>query len=268
MTKKSLVKAIFGNSCEIWCHLLILISPFRYFCGFRRKLNDTFGVNFRVSDGPPYVKWLSVFPGTIKKYISRLLSVRTSLTMREPNLSVFLCETAFENGQNWKRLWLMTNHAQNLDLRLHASQDVTDWYRSYFTKVKKWRIICDVRPVRSLLYRHLASWVIFSHIVSLTENIREATKWERRQDEDTRLNWCRIVWRQIFVSFSEYWLNDCVICVFALSSFSFRNLSNISDFSIWPHTTYKENHTNQISADWSSPTYVLAYLLRGNDLIH
>ena len=45
---------------------------------------------------------------------------------------------------------------------------------------------------------------------------REITKWERRQDEDTRLNWFRIFWRQILVSFSEYWLNDCVICVLVL----------------------------------------------------
>ena len=62
----------------------------------------------------------------------------------------------------------------------------------------------------------------------------EITKWEQRQNEDTRLNWFRIFWHQILVSFSEYWLSVCVFCFFVLSSFSFRNLSNISS----RHHTY------------------------------
>ena len=33
---------------------------------------------------------------------------------------------------------------------------------------------------------------------------------------------------QILVSFSEYRLNDYIICVFILSSFSFRKLSNVA----------------------------------------
>ena len=48
-------------------------------------------------------------------------------------------------------------------------------------------------------------------------------------DESTRLNWARIFWCQILVLLTDYWMNDCVICVFILSSFSFRNLSDLSN---------------------------------------
>ena len=48
-------------------------------------------------------------------------------------------------------------------------------------------------------------------------------------DESSRLNWARISWYQILVSLTDYWMNDCVICVFILSSFSFRNHSDLSN---------------------------------------
>ena len=60
------------------------------------------------------------------------------------------------------------------------------------------------------------------------------------------LNW---FWRQILVSFSKYWLNDCVICVFVLSSFSFRDLSK--NQTKWPSSlTSCVICSNILTTDW------------------
>ena len=82
-------------------------------------------------------------------------------------------------------------------------------------------LLCKLPDAKNSFFLFLrASWCCLQRCVSVN---REITKWERRRDEDTRLNWFRIFCRQILVLFSEYWLNDCV---FLLSSFSFRDLSN------------------------------------------
>ena len=119
---------------------------------------------------------------------------------------------------------------------------VWKFWKIFWWGMKSWReiwmgheffgekIIFPSAPVSGINNDQSLSFQIYHlvhahYYVRYTHIIRVITKWERRQDKDKRLNWFTIFWRQILVPVSEYWLNDCVICVFVLSLFSFHNLS-------------------------------------------